>query len=80
MQFSKNGVSIMVDREDHESDEEYFNRGWFIVSQNLSKYKLEEVVKLSKVWVNIHYNNCKYPKSLTKKVMRMWGYVNNNHY
>ncbi len=77
MEFSQNGFSVVVQKYQYESDEMFFDRGWFIVSQIDDKTdNLDEIVKLSKVWSNMKYMNCRYSHRLFKKVEEMSKRIN----
>ena len=76
MEFSKNGLSIIVKKDENEPDNFYYERYWFIISQNMNKYKnMEELIKLSKIWINIKYLKCKYSSSITRKVIKMSKFI-----
>jgi hypothetical protein len=75
MEFCKNGNSIILNRESAESDEVYFNRGWFIISQpKLNNFN--ELEQLSKVWSNYKYKGCSYSHSLNKQITDMEKHMN----
>ncbi len=70
MEFSKNGISIILNKNLGESDEIFFNRGLFIISQpKLNNF--QELIKLSKVWSNHKYKDCVYSYSLNKQITDM---------
>jgi len=70
MEFSKNGISIILNKNLGESDEIFFNRGLFIISQpKLNNF--QELIKLSKVWSNYKYKGCVYSYSLNKQITDM---------
>ena len=75
MEFSKNGLSIILNKDLGESDEIFFNRGLFIISQpKLNNF--QELVKLSKVWSNYKYKGCSYSYSLNKQIKDMEKHMN----
>ena len=75
MEFSKNGLSIILNKDLGESDEIFYNRGIFIISQpKLNNF--QELVKLSKVWSNYKYKRCSYSYLLNKQVKDMEKYMN----
>ena len=75
MEFSKNGLSIILNKDLGESDEIFYNRGIFIISQpKLNNF--QELVKLSKVWSNYKYKGCSYSYSLNKQIKDMEKYMN----
>ena len=75
MEFSKNGLSIILNKDLSESDEIFYNRGLFIISQpKLNNF--QELVKLSKVWSNYKYKGCSYSYSLNKQIKDMEKYMN----
>lgn len=67
MEFYKNGVSIILNKDLGESDEIFFNRGQFIISQTKLN-NFQELEKLSKIWANRKYKGCKYPNSLLHQI------------
>ena len=70
MEFCKNGNSIILNRESAESDEVYFNRGWFIISQpKLNNFN--ELEQLSN-----KYKGCSYSHSLNKQITDMEKHMN----
>jgi hypothetical protein len=75
MEFCKNGKSIILYKDMGESDEIFFNRGTFIVSQP-KLYNFNELVKLSKVWSNYKYKGCSYSYSLNKQITDMEKFMN----
>lgn len=75
MEFCKNGKSIILYKDMGESDEIFFNRGAFIISQP-KLYNFNELVKLSKVWSNSKYKGCSYSYSLNKQITDMEKFMN----
>jgi hypothetical protein len=75
MEFNKNGISLIIPRNNNESDDIYYNRGWFIISQpiidSINIAKINEINKFANIWINIKFFSCKYPKQLYDKVMSM---------
>ena len=70
MEFKKNGISILLKKDENEPYDMFVGRGWFIVSQRNSDLfnNFNEVVKLSKIWANTKFKKCKYNNYLNKKV------------
>ena len=61
MELDKNAVSYIIKQELYEPDDVFHKRSWFIVNLNpKTPDEFEEYTKYSKLWVNVHYNNCKY--------------------
>ena len=70
MEFCKNGKSIILNKQLGESDEIFFNRGFFIINQSKLN-NLNELEKLSKIWANIKFKGCKYPNFISNKIKYM---------
>ena len=75
MEFTKNGLSIILYKNISEPDEIFLKRGWFIVSQPDIKKNYDEILRLSKVWENIKFKNCVYNKNLMEKIEEMNKYT-----
>ena len=72
MEFSKNDYSIILYKDENESDEIFYNRGLFIINQkNLKNLDLNYLIKLSKIWANIKYKECKYSSSLMNEILNL---------
>ena len=71
MEFKKNGISIFLEREVSEPDKLFLERGWFIVSQPNNLKNFDENVRLSKIWVNYKFKNCKYNNDIISKINSM---------
>ena len=71
--FKKNGVSIVMVKDDNESSDIFNSRGWFIVSQNPGYLlnNFEEVEKMSKIWANHKFKGCKYSNYLQSRIRSM---------
>lgn len=74
MEFTKNGLSIILYKNISESDEIFLKRGWFVISQPDIKKNYEEIIRLSKVWENVKFKKCVYNKSLMDKIEEMDKY------
>ena len=70
MEFCKNGKSIILKKELGESDEIFHNRGLFIINQTKLN-NLSDLDKLSKIWANMKFKECKYPSYITNKIKYM---------
>ncbi len=70
MEFSNNGISVILNKDLGESDEIFFNRGQFIISQTRLN-NLDELNKLSKIWANSKFKGCKYSNSLSYQIKEM---------
>ena len=75
MEFTKNGLSIILYKNISDPDEIFLKRGWFIVSQPDIKKNYDEILRLSKVWENIKFKNCVYNKNLMEKIEEMNKYT-----
>jgi hypothetical protein len=72
MEFTKNGISIIINKDRNEPDNIFYDRFWYIISQNVCDYKdLDELIKLSKIWTNIKYYKCRYPKMIASKALQL---------
>lgn len=73
MEFKKNGISILLNRKVTESNDLFTSRGWFIVSQKphdiFNNY--DELLKLSEIWINHKFKNCKYNSQITRRIRSM---------
>ena len=79
MEFKKNGKSISLERKTSESEDIFYNKGWFIVSQDLSKYNtLEDLIKIGELYVNIKYKKCIYDTNLMNQIELLISNVYNN--
>ena len=69
MEFKKNNKSIILYKDKYESNDMFLDRGWFIISQRYNNnYQYDEIMKMSKLYVNIKYLNCKYDKDIMNKI------------
>jgi|APSaa5957512622_1039677.scaffolds.fasta_scaffold42436_2 hypothetical protein len=65
MEFRKNGKSIFINKKIGESEDMFFDKGWFLVSQDLSKYNtLEDLIKIGEIYINTKYKGCIYDINL----------------
>ena len=71
MEFRKNGISLILYKNNSESDEIFFKKGWFIISQPDVENNYTEIVRLSKVWENIKFKKCIYNRNLMEKIEEM---------
>ena len=70
--FYKNGYYCKVNRDIGESYEDFINRGNFVVSQKFSTIEqYNKILTLSRIWVNIKYNNSSYRKEIHKDIINM---------
>ena len=76
MEFIKNNISYIFIKNENEPDDIFIERCWFIISKNKNNLiNMQELEKLSYIWVNIKFLNCKYSDSLTNKVNKMSKYI-----
>lgn len=68
MEISKKGKSLLLVKDNNESNEIFLERMWFIVSQDTID---DETIKLSKIWINIKYLECRYSPYIYNKVVNM---------
>ena len=72
MEFKKNGISIILNKNNSEPEELFFKKGWFIINQNNKLFKeYDNINRLSKVWINYKYKKCKYSKDLIMRIDKM---------
>ena len=76
MEFKKNGKSIILNKNNYESDEIFLKKGWFLISQPDIIKNYEENLRLSKIWVNNKFKNCKYNKNIMEKLIEMEKNIN----
>ena len=70
MEFSKNGISILLEKEKGETDKVFYDRGNFIINQpNINN--LDFLIKFSKIYVNMKHKNCIYSPNPNKIVKDM---------
>lgn len=70
MEFSKNGRSIIIYKDIGESDQMFFERGNFIISQDEIN-NLNFLEKMSKIYCNIKYKRCVYSNNINKIIKSM---------
>ena len=70
MEFLKNGRSIIIKKDENESYDMFYERGNFIISQN-NNINLDDLIKLSKIYVNIKFKKCTYNKDIYKIIKKM---------
>ena len=68
MEFKKNGFSLFLYKKNSESDEIFLKKGWFIISQPDILTNYDEIIRLSKIWVNIKFKKCVYHKHIMNKL------------
>lgn len=79
MEFKKNGKSISLDKKISESEDMFYDKGWFLVSQDFSKYDtLEDLIKMGELYINIKYKGCIYDTNLMNKIKLLADYVYDN--
>jgi len=75
MEFVKNGFSIYLNRDNNESYDMFYKRGWFIISQidnnTVTKQTCDKIISYSKIWINMKYYNCNYTTSIEKEIKKM---------
>ena len=70
MEFSKNGKSIILKKSLEESDDNFYKRGNFIITQpNLNN--LNDLIKISKIWINYKIKKCSYSNNLVKEINKL---------
>ena len=72
MEFKKNGISIILNKNKSEPEELFFKKGWLIINQNNELFKnYDEIIKLSNIWINQKYKKCKYSKDIYNKINQL---------
>ena len=72
----KKGFFCIVEKEDNETTEETYKRGWFMVSQiNTNTIDTNELVKYSKLWKNYKQHNCIYNSDIMNKLVQCEGNI-----
>ncbi len=72
--FKKNGLVILLEKDIGEPEEHFIERGLFVVSQkpkNIDEYN--KVVRFSRIFRNVKYNNCEYCKKIMIELEEMMG-------
>ena len=70
MEFSYNGKTIFLDKEDDENLDIFIYRGYFII-KNINKANLSDLIKLSYIYVYNKYCNCIYNKTLMNELEKL---------
>ena len=72
MNFKKGSYVCMVNRDKYEPYEWYIQRGHFVACQKpQTENEYNEVIRLSKIYTNIRFQQCKYDKELMEKISEM---------
>lgn len=59
--FKKNGYFIIIEKDKNEFDDQFTERGMFIVSQKpQNENELNECIRYSRIFRNVKFNKCKY--------------------
>jgi hypothetical protein len=70
--FKKNGYTIKLDRDYGELDEQFTERGIFVISQfPKTTDDYDEAIKMSRIFRNNKYNHASYSTYLMKKLDEM---------
>lgn len=70
--FIKNNKFFIIERDMYESTEKFNERGYFISNMlPETKSDYDEAVRLSRIWVNMKFNNCKYDQKLCDKINKI---------
>lgn len=57
------------EKKKYESDDIFYNRIWFIASQEPSnQIELEKYIDYSHIWINITYNHLRYDKKIMDNI------------
>ena len=70
--FEKNGIIIIIKQKPEESTFCFYDRGWFIVNQEINTNdELIKVEKISNIWQNTKNLKCEYSKEIMDKLYIM---------
>jgi hypothetical protein len=62
-----NNNFIIIEKNSDESEEQFIERGYFIIKYMLNnKINLNEVIPISNIFINIKYNKCSYSPEIHK--------------
>lgn len=64
-----NNKLFKIDKEDTESNDEFFHRCWFIAKKQPNASKYEETVSLSKISRNVKFLDVEYSQEIMKKII-----------
>ena len=66
--FEHNGNFYVICKDIHESRESYLERVWFVLNRinknDTNKKNIDELCRLSRVWINTKLHNCEYSEKL----------------
>jgi len=72
--FIKNGRYYIITKDKYETREKFNERSWFIINSNpKTEDEFEELIILSRIWVNIKFNDAIYPDPVMEKIKK---YIN----
>lgn len=67
----KNGMYLSSNLEENETYEDIYNRLWFIISHTSINNNIDNLVKLSKLWINCKKYNCKYNSNIMNQISQV---------
>ena len=66
--FERNGNFYVIRKDKHESRESYLERVWFVLNRinknDVDKKNIDELCRLSRVWINTKLYNCEYSEKI----------------
>lgn len=72
MEFSNNGMSYFIEKNENESDVYYYKRCWLIAKNKpTNELEYKEIEKLSNLWININYLGCEYSENVQKHIKKL---------
>jgi len=71
MEFSYNGITIMLEKDFNENNDMFIRRGNFIIKNIKSTNNFNELVKLSYIYIYYTFYNCIYNKDLLDKIKNL---------
>ena len=66
--FIKSGYICKIKKEKEEENEDFYNRGWFMVSHRPNKNNYNKLKKYYKIWKNIKDFECIYNDEIMNKI------------
>lgn len=67
--FKKNKIICIVDKDDYETDEQYYERGYFISNNNpKNKSEYDKLLLYSRIYRNVNYYKCVYDERIMNQL------------
>jgi len=68
-EINQNGISIIIPKEEGISDQIYYKQYRFIIKQKDLISNYDYILKLSKMYVNMHFRKCKYNSNIADEIL-----------